>query len=144
MTAGPSAGMGCRGIPRLCALAAVAWLAVLIGCGSDDEPGGRAVTVRSGERVEFTGRDYSFDPSAVTVEGARARTAPVEMVLENRGALAHNLTIERDGEEVGGTPTITSNKRASLKLALEPGEYKLVCTVDGHEEKGMVGTLTAK
>lgn len=133
-----------RWLPRACGPLAAAWLAVLSGCGADDEPGGRAVTVRAGERTEIAGRDYSFDPSAVTIEGARARTAPVEMVLENRGALAHNLTIERDGEELGGTSTITAKKRASLKISLEPAEYKLVCTVDGHEEKGMVGTLTAK
>ena len=144
MTARPSAGTERSGAARASGLAAAACLAVLAGCGSEDEPDGRAVTVRSGERVELTGRDYSFDPTTVTIEGARARTAPVEMVLDNRGALAHNLTIERDGEEVGGTPTITSNKRASLKIALEPGEYRLVCTVDGHEDKGMVGTLTAK
>jgi uncharacterized cupredoxin-like copper-binding protein len=126
----------------VCGLAAALWLAVLTGCGTDDDAGGRAVTVRSGERVEITGRDYSFDPKAVTVEGARA--APVEMVLENRGTLAHNLTIVRDDEELGGSPTVTANKRGSLKISLEPGEYKLVCTVDGHEERGMTGTLTAK
>ncbi len=125
-------------------LVAAMWLAVLTGCGRDEGAGGRVVTVRSGERVAITGRDYAFDPKAVTVEGAGARTAPVELMLQNRGALAHNLTIVRDDEELGGTSTITANRRESLKISLQPGEYKLVCTVDGHEERGMMGTLIAK
>lgn len=144
MTVASIGGTRRGAVARLCGLAAALSVAVLTGCGSDDDAGGRAVTVRSGERVEITGREYSFDPKAVTVEGARARAAPVEMVLENDGTLAHNLTIVRDDEQLGGSPTITANKRGSLKISLEPGEYELVCTVDGHEERGMTGTLTAK
>ena len=143
MTGEPTGSNRRRCVRRVCGLLAGLGLAVLAGCGGDDEPGARPVTVRAGERVEITGRDYSFEPAALTVEGA-ARAGAVEMVLENRGAAAHNLTIQRDGEEVGGTPTITTNRRESLKISLEPGEYELVCTVDGHEEKGMVGTLTVK
>jgi plastocyanin len=110
------------------------------GCGSDDEgEGGRTeIFPAEGGGVEVVGREYSFDPATVVVAGGPAQ---INIALENRGSLAHNLKLFRDGREVGGTPTFPGGGTRSGWVKLDLGTYRMVCTVGNHEELGMVGTL---
>jgi len=114
--------------------------AALTGCGSDDEPAGRTATVPADEPVVVIGTEYAFDPEDVVVEGA----GPVEIELENRGALAHNLTVFEGDEEVGATPTFQGGETDGATIDLEPGTYAMVCTVGNHAELGMVGELEVR
>ncbi|MDH3680398.1 MAG: cupredoxin domain-containing protein [Acidimicrobiia bacterium] len=67
---------------------------------------------------------------------------PGEVVLEivNVGSVDHNVvgrTLERR------TPDIQPIGSTTLSLGvLEPGDYELFCDISGHEESGMVATLT--
>jgi plastocyanin len=62
----------------------------------------------------------------------------------NDSPVPHDLTIEASGnKELGKTPTITKDKK-KLTVTLKPGKYTYFCSVDGHEQAGMKGTLTVK
>lgn len=121
------------------AAAAAAAAAAIGGCGSDDgrPTAGPATTVPSGERLAVVGDEYSFDPSNVVVRGG----GKLEIELRNEGSIAHNLRVFDGDREVGGTPTFPGGETRSGTVRLEPGRYRIVCTVGDHAELGMVGTL---
>ena len=129
-------------MPRL-ALALALYACLLVGCGSDEKKkrAGRAVTLPAGEELRVVGREYSFDPSRVTVTGGEVE---LEVALDNRGVLAHNLKVFRGEQALGGTPTFPGGMVRSGSVRLEPGSYRMVCTVGDHERLGMVGTLEVR
>jgi plastocyanin len=121
--------------------APLAALALMAGCGGDDDDGpGRTVTVDSGATVRVTARDYSFDPDRIVVQ----RGGPLTIELRNDGDLAHNLRLLRDDREVGGTPTFPGGQTESGRVRLEPGTYEMICTVGDHADLGMTGELEVK
>jgi plastocyanin len=115
-------------------LAAAALLAA--GCGGGDKPGG-TVTAPAGGSVRVAAKEYSFDPSTIVVEGA----GRLRLTLDNRGTLAHNIKVERDGRVLGGTPAFPAGGSRSATVRLASGTYEYVCTVGDHAELGMKGTL---
>ena len=118
--------------------------AAFAGCGGgdDDEPG-RTATVPATGAIEVVADEYSFDPETLVVEGAGSQ-AQLEIALRNEGALAHNLRLIRDGDEVGGTPTFQGGETRSGEVAVTPGRYEMVCTVGNHADLGMTGTLEVR
>jgi plastocyanin len=113
----------------------------LAGCGGgDDEEPARSVTVNPNSTLEVTGDEYSFDPGRVVVRGA----GPLTIRLRNQGELAHNLRVERAGEDIGGTPTFPGGDTQSGRVNLEHGNYEMVCTVGDHAELGMIGELVVR
>jgi plastocyanin len=130
----------------LVAALAAAAATLPLACGDEDEPG-RTVTLPAEppRPVEIAGDEYSFDPETVVIAGA-AGEAPlrVELVLDNRGSLAHNARVFEGDEELGGTPTFEGGAKRSGTVQLGAGEYRLVCTVADHEEQGMTGELIVR
>ena len=63
---------------------------------------------------------------------------------ENAGSLAHNLKLARDGQEVGGTPSLPAGETGAATVPVAPGRYEMVCTVGDHAELGMTGELQVK
>ena len=62
----------------------------------------------------------------------------------NTASLAHNVTVASStGSVVGATPTFQGGSR-TLALHLKPGTYKFYCSVPGHRQAGMEGTLTVQ
>jgi plastocyanin len=116
-------------------------LLCLAGCGGDDdEEPARSVTVNPNSTLRVAADDYSFDPDRVVVRGA----GPLTIRLRNDGDLAHNLRIERTGEDIGGTPTFQGGETRSGRVNLEHGNYELICTVGDHAELGMTGELEVR
>jgi plastocyanin len=129
-------------VRRLAAITALcACLLPACGGGDGEEDAGSAVTVGAGEELRVAGNEYSFEPENVVVTGGGGR---LKITLENTGSLAHNLKIERGGEDLGGTPTFQGGRTQSGTVDLEPGDYEMVCTVGNHAELGMTGTLVVK
>lgn len=127
-----------RPLPRPSILLASAAVALGAGCGDsgpDPSPRLPATVVLD---------DYAFHPREVSVERGQALT------VRNQGGTAHNLTIEpgpnprRDTGEVAGTPSFLRGDGERLQMDLPPGRYVMVCTVPGHRELGMFGTLTVR
>jgi plastocyanin len=73
-----------------------------------------------------------------------AKAGKVSVDFTNSSSLPHNVTIESSsGEKVGATPTFTGGSK-SVSVNLKPGTYKFFCSVPGHRQAGMEGTLTVK
>lgn len=138
---------------------AVALVLALAACGGDG--GGMAA-----EPVEFTvtATDIFYDLPRIDAKVGQ----PVRVVLDNHGALLHDFSIREiplDGEahaEEGHGDDMASHEEQmsatgeSLDVHVAaaagehgeveftpsaPGEYEYFCTVPGHKEAGMVGTL---
>ena len=87
------------------------------------------------------------DPSGALAFTQTKLTAPAGMDtidFENASSTGHNVEIEdSNGEDVAGTDTITDGK-TSTTADLQPGTYTFYCSVDGHRDAGMEGTLTVE
>lgn len=118
------------------ALTLAALVLLAAGCGGNDQPGG-TVTAPAGGSVRMTGKEYSFDPSTIVVEAA----GTLRLTLDNRGSLAHNVKVEKDGRVLGGTPAFPAGETRSATVRLAPGTYDFLCTVGDHAELGMRGKL---
>jgi plastocyanin len=73
-----------------------------------------------------------------------AKAGNVTIDFKNMAPLGHNVTVESStGSTVGATPTFSGASK-KLSLNLKPGTYKFFCTVPGHRQGGMEGTLVVK
>lgn len=79
-----------------------------------------------------------FDTTALT-----AHAGTVTITMANSAPLEHNLTIAQGSTVLGATPTFTGGTR-TLTLNLKPGRYVFYCSVPGHRQAGMEGTLTVQ
>ena len=74
-------------------------------------------------------------------DGLEASAGEVTLVYENPSSVPHSIAIEDEGQQLGATQPISSDK-VELSEKLAPGEYVFYCTVPGHREAGMEGDLT--
>ncbi|MEA2448681.1 MAG: hypothetical protein QOG63_613 [Thermoleophilaceae bacterium] len=116
--------------------------ATLAGCGGGGGGGGDpAVTVPAGKVVEVKASEFKFVPTKIVVD---AGSGPVKITLHNDGATAHNLRVEKGGDDVGGTPIFVPGQSQTASLALKPGRYEFLCSVGDHAALGMKGTLEVR
>jgi plastocyanin len=146
---------------KLAALLVLALASVaLVACGGSDsstttsgaeEAGGGAAAESGKESAggEGGGSTIKFeaDPSgelAYTTTEASAKAGKVTVDFKNPQSLTHDVAIEDSGgKEVGKTELIGEGE-TSTSVDLKPGTYTFYCTVPGHREAGMEGTLTVK
>lgn len=84
------------------------------------------------------------DESALAYDKTELESQAGEVTLDfdNPSPIPHDVVIRDDGgEDIAATDVITQSKD-SLVADLTPGDYQFYCSVPGHEEAGMVGTLT--
>jgi uncharacterized cupredoxin-like copper-binding protein len=68
----------------------------------------------------------------------------VAIAFTNEAPLSHDVTVESpSGSTVGATPIFQGGSK-TLTLNLKPGTYKFYCSVPGHRQAGMEGTLVVK
>ena len=80
----------------------------------------------------------AFEPSKLT---AKAGTVTID--YDNPSPVDHSVAIEADGETLAESD-IAADTTLTATANLEPGKYVYYCTVPGHREAGMEGTLTVK
>ena len=139
-------------------IVAVAALGVA-GCGGDDDGGSDTQATTTTETTDTTatsegggggaanviavsadpGGDLAFEQKSLT---GKAGENTIEFT--NDASIPHDVKIEENGKEIGGTEVVTGGKtEATVKLdAGEP--YKFFCSVPGHRQAGMEGNLTVK
>ena len=79
-----------------------------------------------------------FDTNALSV---KAKAGKVTVIFTNASPVPHNVAITAAGRVLGSTPTFMGGSK-TLVVALKPGTYTYICTVPGHQQAGMQGTLT--
>jgi len=86
-----------------------------------------------------SGSDLAFDQKDVS-----AKAGSVTIDFDNEQPLQHDVKVEdSSGQEQGGTDLVSSGT-ATATVNLQPGTYTFFCSVPGHREAGMEGTLTVK
>jgi FtsP/CotA-like multicopper oxidase with cupredoxin domain/plastocyanin len=110
------------------------------GGGGGDASGDAKVQAAAGPAtIEIMLTEFAIDPSAISVPADR----PIEFSVMNMGQAPHTFAVE-----VGGTTYATDQIDAGVTVVLEvpalaAGTYRAYCTVSGHEDLGMLGTVTA-
>ena len=143
---------------RVSAVLVVTALAVvgLAACGGGDDdndttaastpastaPAGGGGAGGGGSTVDIStpsGSDLAFDQKDVS-----AKAGSVTINFDNQQPLQHDVKVEDSaGQELGGTDLVSSST-ADATVDLQPGTYTFFCSVPGHREAGMEGTLTVK
>ena len=75
---------------------------------------------------------------------ASAKAGTVTVDFDNKQALQHDVAIADSSGKVLGQTDLVSSGTAATTVDLQPGTYTFYCTVPGHKEAGMQGTLTVK
>lgn len=104
------------------------------GTGHDDGGHGETSRVADGAReIEVTASSFEFDPGEITVTAGEE----IAIVLTSDDLL-HDFTV--DGLDAHVVADVGETVEGGLR-ADDPGEYTYYCTVAGHREAGMEGTL---
>jgi plastocyanin len=99
-------------------------------------PGGAAQTLTLAASPEG---QLKFTSSSLT-----AKAGKVTINFENKAPVEHNVTVaSSSGAVLGATPTFMGGSK-TLMVTLKAGTYKFYCSVPGHRQAGMEGTLEVK
>ena len=112
------------------AVAAVGLAPALSGCGEQEAAGAELALSPA---IDVAGVEMAFEPDQIAVE---AGTIPV--TFRNEGAIYHDFRIEDHWEVIFEAGPGASD---SGEVNLEPGTYTFFCSIPGHREGGMEGTL---
>ena len=130
----------------LALLALVPFALAACGGGEESADTGAAETteasVPNGDTVEISADPtggLAFEESSV--EAREPKSGSVTISFTNDSSVPHDVRVEGPEGDLGGTDVITGDS-AEATVELEPGEYTLYCSVSGHREAGMEGTLT--
>jgi plastocyanin len=86
------------------------------------------------------------DPTEILFDKDSLTSKPGKVTIDftNPATLEHDVAIEgSDGKEIAASQLIGKGK-TSVSAELGPGVYQFFCTVPGHREAGMEGTLVVK
>ncbi|HET8955481.1 MAG TPA: plastocyanin/azurin family copper-binding protein [Solirubrobacterales bacterium] len=85
------------------------------------------------------------DPAALAYDQTEltAKAGKVTIDFDNPSPIPHNVVIEADGKELAGFEPIAEGKESET-AELKAGTYTFYCSVPGHREAGMEGSLTVK
>ncbi len=86
------------------------------------------------------------DPNGQLAYITKQATAPagaLEIDSENAADIPHDIALEGNGVSEKGE-TVQGGGVSKVSVTVKPGKYAFYCTVAGHREGGMEGTLTVK
>lgn len=87
--------------------------------------------------VELATGDMKFAPKSLTIPA----NTDVTLRITNKGKLPHDVVII--GTNLA-TAKIPSGDTVELRLHLAPGTYSFICSVPGHKQAGMMGSIVAQ
>lgn len=109
------------------------------GGGNSGAANGKSAGSAAALDIEAASSGLAFSSDTATAEAGK-----VTLDFTNPQPLAHDVAIEdSSGKTVGQTELITEGSDSTV-VNLKPGTYHYYCTVPGHREAGMEGTLTVK
>lgn len=78
----------------------------------------------------------AYEPKQLT-----AKAGKVTVDMSNASPVEHDVAVAQGSTVLGQTPVFAGGSK-SVTLTLKPGKYTFYCTVPGHRQAGMEGTLT--
>ena len=90
--------------------------------------------VDGAREVEVAAGDLWFDPASVEVTAGK----PVNLRLVNTGEAFHDLTVPAADVVLAAEP---GKQAVGAVEFTEPGRYEFYCSVPGHAQGGMRGTI---
>ena len=118
------------------------------GANAGQQPGGNAgaaPTPAGGGTVKTL--LLSADPSGQLRFDKSTLAAPagnVRITMNNPAPVPHNVSLEGPGGLSKQGPTVQKGGASEVEATLKPGTYTYFCSVPGHRQAGMQGTLTVK
>jgi plastocyanin len=92
-----------------------------------------ALEADSGGALAFAETSLSASAGSITID------------FDNPASTGHDVCVESpSGDDLGCSDTVTGDSTSVTVDATDPGDYTYYCSVDGHREAGMEGTLTVK
>jgi plastocyanin len=90
-------------------------------------------------KIETASSGFAFSS-----DSAESEAGEVTVDFTNGQSVPHDVAFEdSSGKTVGQTEVIAEGEDSAV-VNLKPGTYTFFCTVPGHRESGMEGTLTVK
>jgi nitrite reductase (NO-forming) len=96
-------------------------------------PGAAASQPAAAEVLEITAFDLGFEPATLEVP----RPGRYEVTLVNTGAAPHDVTFP-----TGEVATAQPGETASVEVDIPEGGTTFLCSIPGHADAGMTGTVT--
>ncbi|MBI4492948.1 MAG: multicopper oxidase domain-containing protein [Chloroflexi bacterium] len=121
--------------PCLALLGGAALLAGACAPSTATGPLARNASAPPPTEVRLGVAEWKFDRSTFQLPAGR----PVTLVLENTGHLEHDLNVAALGVHLVVQPGQAAQQTLNLERA---GTYEFECSLPGHKEAGMKGTLT--
>jgi uncharacterized cupredoxin-like copper-binding protein len=120
---------------------AIGLLAVvaLASCGGDDDSSSGNGDSSNGDSatggsITLITKEFFFEPDNVTVSAGAT-----EIIIDNTGGMVeHDFNLDDFDVEIYADP----GDVVSEVVTLEAGTYDFYCSIPGHREAGMEGTLT--
>jgi uncharacterized cupredoxin-like copper-binding protein len=113
-------------------------LVLAAGCGGGSGGGGSS-TPANAQVVEI---DVAQSGFAFTTSSATASAGAVELRSKNPQSISHDISLKGNGVDVSGKMVSSGGVSTVTISNLKPGTYTFFCSVPGHEQAGMKGTLT--
>lgn len=129
-----------------------AYVAFAVGKGGQDS-GALASAVRSATQRTATAQNgrlqIDTDPSgqlAYQVSSATARAGALTIDSRNASATPHDIAVQEgaNGRVLAVGKVVSNGGVSTVSVNLRPGRYTFYCTVPGHRQGGMVGTIVVR
>jgi plastocyanin len=104
--------------------------------------GGGTAPSGGGQTLKLTSPpdgDTAFEPAMLEAPAGR-----VTIEYTNPSPVSHDVAIARDSDVLAEGDLVTDGGTSTASGELQPGDYVYYCTVPGHREAGMDGTLSVK
>ena len=110
---------------------------VSAACGGGDSDAPENANAGASVSFEVSLSEFQISPSSIQAPAGR----PMTFNITNDGQVPHTFAVDT-GAGVKATQEIAPGSSAVLTLPeLGAGEYRLSCTISGHADLGMVGSL---
>ncbi len=114
------------------------WLAFGVAVAVTALVAGALYAGAAAQKVTVVAKEFAYTPNKITVKAGQ----PVQLVLDNKGVIEHDFVVDKFKVKMGtiqpgktGTVTFTPNAK---------GTFEFYCSVPGHKEAGMKGTLVVQ
>lgn len=120
---------------------------------SGEDTGALATAVRSTSQRAATAQDGKLEIDAnpdgqlaYTVSAATSGAGALQIDSRNASSVPHDIALQEgtDGRVLGEGETVSNGGVSRVSVSLRPGRYTFYCTLPGHREAGMQGTLTVR